>query len=133
MKLASLKNFNSNFNLDTKAPARGCATSYLPVLVLWLERHQGALLAARQDVLWRGAVDLLQLGALLLSLATIWTHKDKAFVTLRWQWQCIGLVQVQSVVPPRSPSVKILRKESELQSTPLYASDGSKLFSRSLM
>lgn len=33
--------------------------------------------------------------------------------------------------PPRSPSVKTLRKDNELQSTPLKASDGSRLLSRS--
>lgn len=33
--------------------------------------------------------------------------------------------------PPRSPSVKTLRKDKELQSTPLKASDGSRLLSRS--
>lgn len=72
MQLVSLKNFNNKFHQHRKA--QGCAASHLPVLVLWLERHQGAIFAARQDVLWRGAVDLLQLGALLLSLATIWGH-----------------------------------------------------------
>lgn len=53
-------------------------TPHLPVLVLWLERHQGVLFAARQDVLWRGAVDLLQLIALFLPLTTICGHiKEK--------------------------------------------------------
>lgn len=45
--------------------------SHLPVLVLWLERHQGALFAAGQDVLWGGTVNLLQLVALFLPLTTI--------------------------------------------------------------
>lgn len=47
------------------------ASLHLPVLVLWLEGHQGALFAAREDVLWGGAVNLLQLAALLLPLTAI--------------------------------------------------------------
>lgn len=52
-------------------------TPHLPVLVLWLERHQGALFAARQDVLWRGAVNLLQLIALFLPPTTICSRIKK--------------------------------------------------------
>lgn len=71
-------------------------------------------------MLWRGAVDLLQLSALLLSLATIWTHTRKPFIMLHaFENRQTVPGEVQSVVPPRSPSVKMLRKERELQSTPL--------------
>lgn len=63
--LGSLKILKIEFYLFSKA------IEYLPVLVLRLERHQGALFAAGQDVLWGGAVDLLQLSALFLPLTTI--------------------------------------------------------------
>lgn len=54
---------------------------YLPVLVLRLERHQGAILAARQDVLWGRAVDLLQLVASFLPLAAVCsrTRRENVF------------------------------------------------------
>lgn len=44
---------------------------YLPVLVLWLERHQGAIFASRQDVLWGCTVNLLELIASFLTLTAI--------------------------------------------------------------
>lgn len=55
-------------------------SSHLPVLVLWLKRHQGAIFTAWQDVLWGGAVDLLQLIAFLLPLTTIcsWNQNKKS-------------------------------------------------------
>lgn len=102
---------------------------YLPVLVLWLKGYQRTLFTARENVLWGGAVNLLQLTALFLPLPTICSQNtnlistascrhrarsDKGAVFSNIRGCCSNLK-----VPPRSPSVKILRKERELQSTPL--------------
>lgn len=56
------------------------AAPHLPVLVLWLEGHQGAFFAARKDVLRWGAVNLLHLVALLLSLTTICNDKGRSIL-----------------------------------------------------
>lgn len=63
---------------------KAIAASHLPVLILWLEGHQGALFAAGQDMLWGGAVDLLQLVALFLPLATICSHIKTSKVNSLW-------------------------------------------------
>lgn len=92
---------------------------YLPVLVLRLERHQGAIFASRQDVLRGCTVNLLQLVASLLTLAAVCRSTTKrkhvrlTFQTLVRKTSGVG------AIPPRSPSVKMLRKDRELQSTPL--------------
>lgn len=54
---------------------------YLPVLVLWLERHQGAIFASRQDVLWGRTVNLLELIASFLTLTAIcsYTQRENVF------------------------------------------------------
>ena len=68
------------FNAFMKSQTR--AAPHLPVLVLWLEGHQGTLFAAGEDVLWGGAVNLLQLGALFLTLSTICNHIRNIFLVL---------------------------------------------------
>ena len=91
-------------------------------------------------MLWGGAVDLLQLIALFLPLTTICSHiKNKqgerpvahlrvatfTYKTLHIKILApvrgtrLHITSLNSAVPPRSPSVKMLRKERELQSTPL--------------
>lgn len=50
---------------------------HLPVLVLWLERHQRAVFAPGQNVLWGGTVNLLELVASFLTLATICSIKQE--------------------------------------------------------
>lgn len=54
---------------------------YLPVLVLWLERHQGAIFASRQNVLWGCTVNLLELIASFLTLTAIcsYTQRESMF------------------------------------------------------
>ena len=56
------------------------AAPHLPLLVLWLEGHQGAIFAAGQDVLWGGAVNLLQLVALFLPFTTVCSHMNMRYI-----------------------------------------------------
>lgn len=69
-------------------------------------------------MLWGGTVNLLELVASFPTLATICSYKEK----IRFHITCKHTAQeniADGAAPPRSPSVKILRKDSELQSTPL--------------
>ena len=52
-------------------------TTYLPVLVLWLEGHQGAIFAAGQDVFRGGTINLLKLTTFLLPLSAICSKGNK--------------------------------------------------------
>lgn len=69
---------------------------YLPVLILWLERHQKAIFASRQDMLWGRTVDLLKLVASFLTPPGIcsYTHKVSAFL-------CRGFKEISGVAPYR--------------------------------
>lgn len=92
---------------------------YLPVLVLRLKRHQGAIFASRQNVLWGCTVNLLQLVASLLTLTAV-CRSIQIENTLPSHILNTGEENIRrGAIPPRSPSVKMLRKDRELQSTPL--------------
>lgn len=99
---------------------KSCRSFYLPVLVLRLERHQGAIFASRQDVLWGCTVNLLQLVASFLTpTAVCRSAQREKHVSVSHFKHWWGKTSGVGAVPPRSPSVKMLRKDRELQSTPL--------------
>lgn len=95
--------------------------SCLPVFILWLKGNQRTLFAAWQNVFRRCAINLLKLIALLFAFPSIWEGKNKQVIEYKPSTNLNPLRTSQSSChwPPRSPSVKTLRNERELQSTPL--------------